>query len=312
MAAATFLELSHIWGPLDPDIASKIKYAKYHALRIAKAFKAGEDPNASNPVTELPSEEQKPLDPNDPEVRAINGQSRTEHTQASLQPSVEEVPDEHEQLAPRLARDSSLNQSLHPSRAPSLPRSPSQNRASGSVGGLPTQNPAAEDYYTSPAHPDPITSVPSADADTGYFPQVPEDHKMPDQPSLPMAPSEFPTYSSGPELPTAPVLPPPPATYPESSVPDIPRPFAHYPNQAPTHIPHQNAPTPAVPQNTQQLGLPQSNSTLTSAQAAYRTDDQSILKAQKHARWAISALNFEDVNTAVKELMGALESLGAA
>ena len=47
------------------------------------------------------------------------------------------------------------------------------------------------------------------------------------------------------------------------------------------------------------------------SQANYLTDEEAILKAQKHARWAISALNFEDVNTAVKELRGALDSLGA-
>ena len=47
------------------------------------------------------------------------------------------------------------------------------------------------------------------------------------------------------------------------------------------------------------------------SQGNYLTDEEAILKAQKHARWAISALNFEDVNTAVKELRGALESLGA-
>jgi vacuolar protein sorting-associated protein VTA1 len=35
------------------------------------------------------------------------------------------------------------------------------------------------------------------------------------------------------------------------------------------------------------------------------------MAAQKHARWAISALNFEDVNTAVKELRLALQNLGA-
>lgn len=40
-------------------------------------------------------------------------------------------------------------------------------------------------------------------------------------------------------------------------------------------------------------------------------DEEALAKAQKHARWAISALNFEDVNTAIKELKGALESLGA-
>ena len=47
------------------------------------------------------------------------------------------------------------------------------------------------------------------------------------------------------------------------------------------------------------------------SQASYLSDEEAILKAQKHARWAISALNFEDVNTAVKELRGALDSLGA-
>jgi len=40
-------------------------------------------------------------------------------------------------------------------------------------------------------------------------------------------------------------------------------------------------------------------------------DEEAIMKAQKHARWAISALNFEDVPTAVRELKGALEALGS-
>jgi vacuolar protein sorting-associated protein VTA1 len=40
-------------------------------------------------------------------------------------------------------------------------------------------------------------------------------------------------------------------------------------------------------------------------------DEEAVIKAQKHARWAISALNFEDVPTAIKELRGALEALGA-
>ena len=43
----------------------------------------------------------------------------------------------------------------------------------------------------------------------------------------------------------------------------------------------------------------------------YKTDDIAISDAQKHARWAVSALNFEDVDTAVKELKIALNALGA-
>jgi vacuolar protein sorting-associated protein VTA1 len=38
-------------------------------------------------------------------------------------------------------------------------------------------------------------------------------------------------------------------------------------------------------------------------------DDVAVADAQKHARWAISALNFEDVPTAIKELRIALAKL---
>lgn len=41
-------------------------------------------------------------------------------------------------------------------------------------------------------------------------------------------------------------------------------------------------------------------------------DDLAMVNAQKHAKWAISALNFEDVSTAVRELRKALEILGAS
>jgi vacuolar protein sorting-associated protein VTA1 len=43
----------------------------------------------------------------------------------------------------------------------------------------------------------------------------------------------------------------------------------------------------------------------------FSTDQKDINQAQKHAKWAISALNFEDVPTAVKELRNALAMLGA-
>ncbi len=45
------------------------------------------------------------------------------------------------------------------------------------------------------------------------------------------------------------------------------------------------------------------------SEPVYATDEEAIMKATKHAKWAISALNFEDVKTAVRELQIALESL---
>lgn len=46
--------------------------------------------------------------------------------------------------------------------------------------------------------------------------------------------------------------------------------------------------------------------------AAVEVDDAAMADAQKHAKWAISALNFEDVPTAIKELKIALAALGGA
>lgn len=46
-------------------------------------------------------------------------------------------------------------------------------------------------------------------------------------------------------------------------------------------------------------------------QGPYTTDEGRMVQAQKHAKWAISALNFEDTTTAVRELRKALEQLGA-
>jgi vacuolar protein sorting-associated protein VTA1 len=44
--------------------------------------------------------------------------------------------------------------------------------------------------------------------------------------------------------------------------------------------------------------------------AAFTGSHKDINKAQKHAKFAISALNFDDVPTAVQELRNALAALG--
>ena len=348
-AAATFLDLCQIWGPLDAETASKIKFAKYHALRIAKAIKANVDPNLSNPS---PEPEQPRLDPNDPDIQTVNGLGASSHSQdASRQPSVENIPDEHDRFEGHMAGRSTYDESLHPSRVPSVEPQPAQPYQS------PPQQPA-EDYYHSTAPPpvsplDPSTIDRTSSDDGGYFPRVPDTSERAPPPSLPDAPPEDPSSPpvvlpefSSPQQPStsaagftpsqppdflhsfpppsvnetnvplsssAPMPPYGPAN-PRASAPSVPQqpPFA--PRQAPTTSiqplsapgiaarqalpPRQMAPTPSAPSPI-------------SGQANYLTDEEAILKAQKHARWAISALNFEDATTAVKELKGALEALGA-
>ncbi|KAL6248931.1 hypothetical protein RBB50_003994 [Rhinocladiella similis] len=400
-ASATFLDLLQIWGPADPEIATKVKYAKYHALRIAKALKAGEDPNLSNPKPETPAEEALPeLDPDDAEVRALEGKAKkprqpsvvevpdeADRIQKSLaqrslqdeslhpsrdnsmpppmkkgrQPSVVEVPDEADRVQHRLARQSVTDESLHPSRAPSPPRSPGND-----VSPIAAQDAAA--FYTNQAEPSDISPLdppterkPSVGGN--YFPRIPSPPSAP-APGLPSSrtevggqPPELPWattdvdmdlggYSAGapPDLPA----PPPDSTLSTSrgdlaalnnqhrqSPPPPPHRHGQFlpqvdPGQA-TQIPPNflpQAPPPQIPQNPPQLrGLkgpvppvpksqlppPPAQSMSTAPAPVVNTgdiDDQAMMKAQKHARWAISALNFEDVPTAVRELRDALATLG--
>ncbi|MCJ1380305.1 hypothetical protein MMC17_003408 [Xylographa soralifera] len=345
-AAATFLELDHIWGPLDPEIAAKIKYAKFHALRIAKAFKAGEDPNHSNPAPESPSNEQQPLDPNDPDVQALNGQGSTTNEPTKLQPSVEEIPDEHHRLQSRMARASSLDQSLHPSRAASIPRGSSQDFPPPNEAPSP-QNSNAENFYQGGPNEEVSPLAPStADRGTsdggGYFPMVPHEYTDSNHPVLPGAPFTDPGTPNEYHNLNSPSLPSQTPNDPETHEASFSRAFPNHPGQVPeqtqpsssqfsphtpqtpihpadpqpphnfiSHAPHQHPHAPPPVQTPQRQPISHYTSQPV-IQQAYSTDEEAIMKAQKHARWAISALNFEDVNTAVKELRGALESLGAA
>ncbi|KAL8803916.1 MAG: hypothetical protein Q9182_002883 [Xanthomendoza sp. 2 TL-2023] len=342
LAAIVFLELRQIWEPMDAETSSKTKYAKYHALRIAKAIKAGEDPNLSNPRPEpIPSQEPNP-DPRDPDVQMPDESPRPP---AAYQPTVEEVPDEHDRLERHLAQRSSVDQSLHPSRAPSVPRPPEALPREST----PTNQPV-ENYYQDSSIPD-VSPLQSPDRGRngsvggGYFPQAPAagDASTPfpvtndqaDGLSYPSAP-EIPGTSSLPSLApyatsappnsslekSAPSLRPSSFDHRDMSVPSAPiAPFSPQPHgvpspqaprytqpSAPSIMPHA---TPPPLRQTAPPPPPSSFSPQTANAPPVVVDEEALSKAQKHARWAISALNFEDVPTAVKELRGALESLGA-
>lgn len=369
-AAATFLELINIWGTPDTETQQKIKYAKWNAVRIVKAIKEGKDPNESNPKIESEPEESLPaLDANDPEVLAFQAAS-------SRQPSVEEVPDEQDNVEQRLARQSSIDQSLHPSAQVSAqvsargspapyepypkngfpytavqddnvsPLEPSPQGRNDSVGGgyfpeVPTFTQDPHDSITATAPADDILDLglpqqPSAPPGTKIddfesFPppsipdEPPQDYYRQSPPVLPPpqqpSPSQFhpqPPYQAPPPVQQAPTYshPPPPVqqtpTYqqPPQSFQPLPQQFHEIlpqfqpPPQQPAY-----APTNAFQQRSHQPG---SAPLSAAAKQQLITDDMAIAKAQKHAKWAISALNFEDAETAVRELREALKTLGAS
>ncbi|KAF2141913.1 uncharacterized protein K452DRAFT_228315 [Aplosporella prunicola CBS 121167] len=267
-AAATFLDLSNVWGKPEPEIAAKSKYAKYHALRIAKALKAGEDPNASNPAPEPEPEESAPaLDPTDPEVQRINGA-------ASMQPTVEDAP-------PSFLPSPTFDQ-------PSVP-------AAISPADAPPIAPPRPDH--SDVSPLDAPGSRTNSVGGGYFPSVPT---FTAENSVPTFTSENPI----PSLPTA---------APDAPMADSPSgPEDYYQTRAPPSVPPvNNIPAPSPPTNTYAGVDTTMSGTGGGGSTGYRYDDDAIMNAQKHAKWAISALNFEDVPTAVKELRVALQALGA-
>ena len=374
----------HIWGEVEPEISSKAKFAKYHALRIIKAIKAGEDPNLSNPKQEEPRADNRSptLEPNDPDVQMLD------YTATQRQPSVVEVPDDGDYEARYLARQSLLDESLHPSRTSSVPRAPpakvedvsddserlqhtlaqrsSLNESlhpshvpsvgrpihtdisqspnatkdpDSAVSPLPPS--AAEDFYTQSDQPDvsPLAPSPESRPSEGgsYFPQIPSPPSQPSAPppvNLPSAPTEYkdaypppqhsapfsdPSHAFSPSGPLPPPSVPPPLlqqghplphTQPPPSQPPPPRasnygppsrgpPPAQFPISSPANAypPPQAHPMPS--QHTSQVHAP-----------AIEPDEEAVTAAQKHARWAISALNFEDIPTAIRELREALKVLG--
>ena len=291
---------------MDGEIKAKIKFAKYQAVRIAKALKAGEDPNLSNPSPD-------PAPDQDPGAVDVSGTPAQDLQSGFQQPSVEEVPDEQHRHEASMARTSSLDQSLHPSRAPSLPRPPPVD-----VPPSATAPNAAENFYQGTANGEvsplgPPSAGPALSEGGGYFPQVPPVNTV-SPPVLPSTPSND-TGAFGAVRPApSPQYPPPPssATQAHHFSPPVPGPNPQVPHgyPPPAHGPYAPAyqppfqgglaaPPPSAPQPQPQ---PPATSDLS---------EEAVAKAQKHARWAISALNFDDVPTAIEELRGALQSLGA-
>ncbi|CAM1504882.1 Fc.00g024730.m01.CDS01 [Cosmosporella sp. VM-42] len=277
-AAATFFDLTNEWGTPDPETLQKIKFAKWNAARILKAIRNGEDPNESNP--KQPEPEASPiLDPTDPEFQEISG--------SGAQPaSIQDVPDAGE--------PSSMPQFIDEPPRPSAEQQ----------GYFPMDNRAPEPFIPSPLSQSPTPTpmsgmppppLPPVDAAAASMPRIPP------QPS-PHIPTKLP-HQFGPPPPSPPVVPSGPPAW---SAPTLPSPAPVHP-PPPMHQP--SAPSYAAPTPTYSAPPPAAPAPMPSG--SFTTNQKDINQAQKHAKWAISALNFEDVSTAVTELRNALALLGA-
>lgn len=284
-AAATFFDLGSEWAPLDAETLQKIKFAKWNAARILKAIKEGKDPNESNPKIEEPEPDvvDGSLDPEDPEVKELAAL-------AARSATVEDAPEAGEQPSGSAPSHEQFQPSPQaPSQEDYFPPAPSNIPETFAPSPL-SQSPA-QPMSGIPPPPDPTSSL---SATTPHVPSQPSP-QVPTQ-SIPQLTPQVPSPSTDPSAPPS-----------WTTTPNVPM---HHQPQQPPYVPQPSAPAWSPP--VAQPAPPPVQHRPPPPAATYSISSHKDLdKAQKHAKWAISALNFDDVPTAVQELRNALACLGA-
>lgn len=235
-AAATFFEVVKLFGELDKDVVDKIKYAKFHAARILRTLKAGEDPN------EFTVEDEDDVIDN-----AIDdGNEDTAPKQPTTEEEEAELPEEEQikRMMAEMKKEAGVDDgadSVDPFDKRLSPKEVSIH---------------ASKALSSHDNDDPLSSIPPAPPTF-----LPEDNTPPAPPSNP----------PGDVAPPKPTLPSP---------------------QRKVSSPAKIVAKPVDPKTV-------------------LDEDALIKQAQKHAKFAISALNYEDKETALKELQAAMDLLSA-
>ncbi|KAL8707273.1 MAG: hypothetical protein Q9225_007787 [Loekoesia sp. 1 TL-2023] len=309
LAAAVFLELRQIWEPLDPETSSKVKYAKYHALRIAKAIKAREDPNLTNPTQEAIPSQGPSMEPQDPDAPMVE---ETPTQPAAYQPTVEEIPDEYRSSGTDNAQEPAADKSQHPSRAPPVP--PQQDEITPTPRQTVITAGEVENYYQHPSVPD-ISPLQSPERGRngsiggGYFPRAPDaDHPYEQTPVVDGGADSLNILSS-PTLPDPSSLPP---RNPFSS-PDPPIPPADSFRSFPLPGIDQNAAstwsapakTPRYPQPTAPSGMPQPHTA-----ATHRAAPVSFSPSLQHSNASHTVSSTFDAIWSLIRMSGSEDGLG--
>ncbi|KAI5459094.1 Vta1 like-domain-containing protein [Mariannaea sp. PMI_226] len=307
-AAATFFDLTREWGAPEPEVLQKIKFAKWNAARILKAIREGKDPNESNPKPVEEAEPQPALDPNDPDVMQFAA--------PSPRPAmVEDAPDAGEPpsggVLPAFVDQpptQHADQGYFPPTGPPRPeKSPEpfppspMSQSSPPTLAMPPPHIQPTGQTPIPGGPPPLPFHPQQPIQPSGFPMPHIPHQQsPQMPIVQPSPQYTPAGrtpyggsdpSGPPSWSTSPSIPHPASMNPPPAMPQPSAPAFSTPSPAPLHNPAPPA-APYVP-------------------TGFKPDQKAMGQAQKHAKWAISALNFEDVPTAVKELRNALAQLGA-
>ncbi|KAF8627250.1 hypothetical protein AX15_004457 [Amanita polypyramis BW_CC] len=256
LAAANFLEVLNVFPKTEvsDSIDEKIRYAKWKAADIAKAFREGRKPSPG-PAASLVSE----ADPS-----TINAPA--DETPDFRMKEETDLPITHEttetMVTNHLPRNAWVSQELEDQPSPMSMTPPLAPLKLLDVDAVPT-------VACFPSEIDPSSDIATAAPPTG----------LEDQPMLRFP---QPPYSS-PSIPSA--------------TPHIPSAGGYEPAPTPPIVSYP-APPPSVP-----IPAP-------SVQTHQELAPSLIVKVQKHCRFAISALDYEDAEQARKELRAALALLG--
>ncbi|KAK8643997.1 hypothetical protein V6N13_013274 [Hibiscus sabdariffa] len=320
-AASIFFEIINQFGPLQPDLEQKQKYAVWKAADIRKALKEGRKPvpgppngdedlsvpsstphgaydlGAHDPAVTSPQGPQQSSNPTSQFHEASNQHytnippSSQFHDKIDSQHSSDISPSPHSfPSAGYPSHDQSYPQEpQYPSHDQSYPQEP-QRDFHPSFPGNRSENPTyPQSYNYQPYQQDQQPHLP------GSYPS----HEAPSYPysnfqSYPsFSESSLPSFYQGSETPYNPQSAPPTTNYPSTL-------STSYPSTAQQHLPSGRNGKISEPSPTTQKYQYDSN---------YQPPPEKIAEAHKAARFAVGALAFDDVSTAVEHLKKSLELL---
>ncbi|KAF9114281.1 hypothetical protein BGX27_011259 [Mortierella sp. AM989] len=316
VAAANFLELLKVFGDIDSEVEKKIKYSKWRAAEIVKAIRDGRQP-APPPGADKPKESSPDVNAS---IEGFESLDVNSSTGANNYNNMAYSPTDPTNASSVVSSATQQGPGINAGGAPGFPtisNFPSPPLGSTTQGGLSSDSNSNFDP-NSGFNNNNIWSQPSASPNLNmeqnqgqnfYNPTGSSQHQQP--PPSTYIPSAV-APNSG-YLPTTsnPISPPPNNSqfgYGINNLNNINNGFYQQPSPAPAQNPYAQSgfSSPSAPyQQPQQAPSPQ----VPYAPVPMVLDPAVNAQIQKHCKWTVSALTYDDIATAVDNLEKALALL---
>jgi vacuolar protein sorting-associated protein VTA1 len=316
VAAANFLELLKVFGDIDSEVEEKIKYAKWRAADIVKAIRDGRQP-APPPGANNNKTDQDLIDPS---LTGFDNTAASAHVfspaTSSTFPVNSQSPVQQQQQPPQQPAQGGAPAFPTISNFPSPPlgHSASTNNNDNNISNYNNNTGFNGSIDGGGMNNNWTQSGVSPNLNQGQIPYnhnpagSPPVHQQPQQPQFPA--SNYSNTNINNIQPTLPVSPTPPASQYSPYQPPAPTPA---PAPAPVSNPYTPQPqqpfggykSPSAPYQQQ----PAAHSPYVPAAPAMVLDPAVSTQIQKHCKWTVSALTYDDIPTAIDNLEKALALL---